>query len=467
MADKGKKKEKTLRLKSEFQNKTPKGQKKDLSEPMAAAYNPPEVEAAWYSWWIESNFFKADNSSTKEKFVMVIPPPNVTGSLHIGHALTNSIQDSITRWNKMSGKEVLWVPGIDHAGISTQVVVEKKLFKETKQTRHDLGREKFIDEVWKWKNVYGERIKTQLMRLGSALDWSREAFTMDEKLSKAVIEAFVRMYDDGLIYRETRLVNWDSILKTAIADIEVDKKEISGPTKLSVPGCPETVEVGVLVHFAYKIEGSDEEIVVATTRVETMLADVAIAVHPEDTRYKHLHGKFAVHPFNGRKIPIIADNVLVNMEFGTGAVKVTPAHDPNDYLCGKRHNLPLINMLNDDGTVNENGAPFQGAHRFVCRRLVLKALKEKGLWKETKPNPMVLGLCSRSKDIIEPRIKPQWWVKCDDIAAAAVKEVKEGRLEFYPASHKETWYRWLETFMIGVFLDNCGGDTESLPMSFT
>eukprot|EP01087_Luapelamoeba_hula_P023115 TRINITY_DN844_c1_g1_i2.p1 TRINITY_DN844_c1_g1~~TRINITY_DN844_c1_g1_i2.p1 ORF type:complete len:900 (+),score=163.70 TRINITY_DN844_c1_g1_i2:628-3327(+) len=343
----------------------------------------------------------------------------------------------------MSGRNVLWMPGTDHAGIATQVVVEKKLQRERGITRHDLGREAFVNEVWKWKDQYGNRIKEQLKRLGSSLDWSRECFTMDEKLSKAVVEAFVRLYDQGLIYRGVRLVNWCSALKTAISDIEVDKKELAGRTLLPVPGHDGKYEFGVLVSFAYKVEETDEEIIIATTRIETMLGDTAVAVHPDDQRYTHLHGKFLKHPFNGRRIPIITDGTLVDMTFGTGAVKVTPAHDPNDYDCGKRNNLEFINIFDDDGAINENGAPFQGMKRFDARNAIMKALEEKGLLKEVKDNPMVLPVCSRSKDVIEPRLKPQWWVVCQGMASEALAAAKDGRLEFIPASHNTIWNSWL------------------------
>jgi len=422
---------------------TPPGEKKDMSKPMLPAYNPPAVEAAWYDWWTAKGFFKANNKTVKEKFVIVIPPPNVTGMLHLGHALTNSVQDAITRWHRMNGKEALWVPGTDHAGIATQVVVEKKLMKERNLSRHDLGREKFIEEVWKWKNEYGGGIVSQLKRLGSSLDWDREVFTMDEKLSRAVTEAFVRCFDEGLIYRDNRLVNWCCKLNTAISDIEVDHLKLEKHTKLKVPGHDKEYDFGIIVDFAYKVAGEDAEIVVSTTRPETMLGDTAVAVHPDDPRYKHLHGKVLIHPFVDRKIPIITDSTLVNMEFGTGAVKVTPAHDPNDYQCGKRNKLEFLNIFNDNGTINANGGQFKGMKRFDARDAVISALKEKGLYRGMKDNPMALGICSRSKDIIEPMMKPQWWVNCKGMADAAIKAAESGTLAILPPNHKDTWYRWL------------------------
>lgn len=301
---------------------TPYGEKKRLSRRMAKQYDPSAVEKSWYAWWDESGFFKADADSSKPCFSMVFPPPNVTGALHIGHALTCAIQDTIIRFKKMSGYNTCWVPGMDHAGIATQVVVEKKLMRERKLTRHDLGREKFVSEVWNWKNEYGGTILKQLRRLGASLDWSRDCFTMDEKRSKAVTEAFVRLHELGLIYRADRLVNWDCSLRTAISDIEVDYVDITESTFLKVPGYEDEVEFGILTSFAYPLEGGLGEIVVATTRLETMLGDTAIAVDPDDPRYTHLHGKFAVHPFNGRKLPIICDPDLVDRNFGSGAVKV-------------------------------------------------------------------------------------------------------------------------------------------------
>jgi len=425
---------------------TPKGEKKDLvNVPMAKSYNPVAVEAGWYEWWEQCGMFKPEMGTNKPKFVIVIPPPNVTGALHIGHALTNAIQDTIVRWRRMSGYEALWVPGTDHAGIATQTVVEKKLQREEGITRHDLGREKFLERVFEWKDVYGGKICNQLRRIGSSMDWSREAFTMDEKLSKAVKEAFVRMYDEGLIYRDNRLVNWSCQLKTAISDIEVDYIELEGPTMLSVPGHTKKVEFGVITSFAYPFDEGEGEVVVATTRIETMLGDTAVAVHPDDERYKKLHGKFVRHPFNGRRIPIICDAELVDMEFGTGCVKITPAHDPNDFNTGKRHNLEFINVFNEEGLINEQGGEqFQGMKRFECRVAITEALDKLGLYRGKANNPMRLGLCSRSKDVIEPMLKPQWWVNCTDMAKEACDAARDKRLEILPEFMEPTWFRWLE-----------------------
>ncbi|XP_046657722.1 valine--tRNA ligase-like isoform X2 [Daphnia pulicaria] len=427
----------------------PPGQKKDTTCPMPESYSPRYVEACWYSWWEKEGYFapeynrdiKAPNPNGQ--FVMVIPPPNVTGSLHLGHALTNSVEDTITRYHRMTGKTTLWVPGCDHAGIATQVVVEKKLWREEKINRHDLGREKFIEKVWEWKNEKGHRIYEQLKKMGSSLDWNRASFTMDPKLCKAVLEAFVTMHQDGTIYRSTRLVNWSCTLKSAISDIEVDKVELPGRTQLSVPGYKEKIEFGVIVSFAYKIDGSDEEIVVATTRVETMLGDTGIAVHPQDPRYTHLVGKYALHPFCQRKLLIVADD-YVDKDFGTGAVKITPAHDPNDYDLGKRHNLAMITIFSDDGQIIGDCGQFTGMKRFDARKAVLEALEQVGQYRGTADNPMVVPVCSRSKDIVEPMIKPQWYVKCDQMAADAAEAVRSGKLKVVPEMHQKTWFSWMD-----------------------
>lgn len=390
----GKKKEtkkKEVAPKPPYVNPTPKGEKKDMSKiPFADAYDPEAVEAAWQDWWEASGFYEGDAEAAmgrpaEEKFVMVIPPPNVTGSLHLGHGLTAAVEDTLTRWHRMKGHATLYVPGTDHAGIATQSVVEKMLMKNENKTRHDLGREEFVKKIWEWKNDYGNRITTQLRRLGSSVDWSRERFTMDEMLSKAVVEAFNRFHEKGMLYRANRLGNWSCALKSAISDIEVDHIELEGRTFLEVKTHKGNAkdpkgryEFGVLTHFAYPVEDSDEFLVVATTRLETMLGDTAVAVHPEDPRYTHLHGKHVIHPFSGRKIPIVTDPVLVDMNFGTGAVKITPAHDPNDYECGKRHNLEFITILTPDGAINHyGGEEFEGMMRYDARIAIEEALDKK------------------------------------------------------------------------------------------
>eukprot|EP00934_Nitzschia_sp_Nitz4_P004454 Nitzschia sp. Nitz4//scaffold257_size48314//3811//7283//NITZ4_007084-RA/size48314-snap-gene-0.22-mRNA-1//1//CDS//3329544433//4444//frame0 len=460
----GKKKDKAppaKATKEPFVNPTPKGEKKDLSMlPFADAYHPEAVEAAWQDWWEAAGFYQGNPEEAMgrpadEKFVMVIPPPNVTGSLHLGHALTAAVEDTLTRWHRMKGHATLYVPGTDHAGIATQSVVEKMIMKTNPgQTRHDLGREAFVEKVWEWKADYGNKITTQLRRLGSSVDWSRERFTMDDMLSKAVVEAFNRFHEKGLLYRATRLGNWSCALKSAISDIEVDYVDLEGRTFLEVkthkgnPNDPKgRYEFGVLTSFAYPVDGSEtgEQLIVATTRLETMLGDTAVAVHPEDPRYKHLHGKFVVHPFSGRKIPIITDPELVDMNFGTGAVKITPAHDPNDYECGKRHNLEFITVLNPDGSINHHGGEqFEGMMRYDARIAMEKSLEEKGLYKGKEPNKMRLGLCSRSGDILEPMITPQWYVNCNDMAKRSTDAVRNGELKIIPAEHEKTWFQWLD-----------------------
>ncbi|XP_076647855.1 valyl-tRNA synthetase isoform X2 [Halictus rubicundus] len=431
---------------------TPPGDKKDVTCTMPDAYSPKYVEAAWYAWWEKQGFFKPEyggksilEPNAKGKFIMVIPPPNVTGVLHLGHALTNAVQDAITRWNRMKGRTTLWNPGCDHAGIATQVVVEKKLWKEEKKTRHDIGRENFIEKVWKWKEEKGHRIYLQLKKLGGSFDWDRACFTMDPKLCDAVTEAFIRLHNEGVIYRSNRLVNWSCTLKSAISDIEVDKVELTGRTLLSIPGYQEKVEFGVLVLFAYEVIGSKdkERIVVATTRIETMLGDTAVAVHPQDTRYTKFIGKHVQHPFCDRKLPIIADE-YVEREFGTGAVKITPAHDPNDYEIGKRHGLPFITIFDDSGNVIGDYGQFTGMKRFHARAAIINELTARDLFVEIKDNPMVVPICSRSKDVVEPLMKPQWYVRCSEMAANAMKSVQTGELKIIPDQYKKIWYHWME-----------------------
>ncbi|KAJ6513801.1 tRNA synthetases class I-domain-containing protein [Mycena vitilis] len=432
---------------------TARGEKKDVSRPMLEGYNPVAVESAWYDWWEEQGFFRPQmglDGKVKSEGVFVIPspPPNVTGSLHIGHALTTAIQDALVRWNRMLGKTTLFAPGFDHAGISTQSVVENRIYKSLGQTRHDLGRDKFLEMVMDWKNDYQARITNQLRRLGGSYDWTRTSFTMDEGLSKAVIETFCRLHEDGIIYRANRLVNWCVKMNTTLSNLEVEEKVLTGRTLMNVPGYDpsEKFEFGVMTSFAYPIENSDEKIIVATTRPETMVGDTAIAVHSQDPRYMHLHGKFVVHPFNGRRIPILMDDVAVDMEFGTGAVKITPAHDANDYEVGKRHGLEFINILNDDGTLNDNaGDRFKGMKRYHARIAVVQALKDAGLYVEAKDHAMELKICSKSGDIIEPIIKPQWYVRCKPLADEAIKRTFAGELVINPKQSENEWFKWLET----------------------
>jgi len=433
-----------------FVNKTPRGQFKQLTETIEAGYLPHQVECAWYDWWESQGFFKpsleaALHQQPEEKFIMVIPPPNVTGSLHLGHTLMCAVEDMLTRWHRMHGRTALWLPGIDHAGIATQVVVEKKIMREQQKSRHDLGREAFVNEVYRWKDEYGGKITTQLRFIGSSCDWSREEFTMSDKLSRAVKEAFVRMYDQGLIYREKRLVNWCCKLRTALSDIEVDYVELAGRTFRKVPDYKHEVEFGVLSNFSYKLaDDPNVELVIATTRLETMLGDTAVAVHPDDPRYQQLIGKMLVHPFLERQLPIIGDRELVDMNFGTGCVKVTPAHDPNDFLCGRRHNLPEINIFTDDGLMNENTGKFKGMKRYEARKALEEELTKLGQFKGKTDNAMRLGVCSRTGDVIEPLLKPQWWVDCKKMGADAAQAVRNGDLKIVPSDFEPTWYYWLD-----------------------
>ncbi|KAG7661468.1 VAS1 [[Candida] subhashii] len=451
--DKPKKVKKVVEPIPEFVDKTKAGDKKiliSLDDPSLKAYNPSNVESSWYSWWEKQGFFEPelteDGKAKKEGvFTIPCPPPNVTGALHIGHALTVSIQDTLIRWNRMQGKTTLFIPGFDHAGIATQSVVEKQVWNKEKKTRHDYGREKFVEKVWEWKEEYHHRIKNQFKKLGASYDWSREKFTLNPDLSEAVTEAFVRLHEDGTIYRANRLVNWSVKLNTAISNLEVDNKLIAPRSLLSIPGYDNKIEFGVLTSFSYPVEGSDEKITVATTRPETIFGDTGVAVHPDDERYKHLHGKFVQHPFLDRKLPIICDSEAVDMEFGTGAVKITPAHDQNDYNTGKRNNLEFINIYTDDGFLNENCGPeWKGMKRFDARSKVIEALKEKGLYVGQEANEMNLPICSRSGDVIEPLLKPQWYVNQQEMAKDAIAAVERGEINIAPQASRAEYFRWLE-----------------------
>lgn len=437
----------------EFVDNTQPGEKKilaSLDDPAFKAYNPKNVESSWYAWWENQGYFQPEFTESGEIkpegcFSIPCPPPNVTGALHIGHALTVSIQDTLIRWNRMQGKTTLFIPGFDHAGIATQSVVEKQIWAKEKKTRHDYGREKFVEKVWEWKEDYHARIKNQFKKLGASYDWTRERFTLNPDLSEAVTEAFVRMHEDGTIYRASRLVNWSVKLNTAISNLEVDNKNIPGKTLLSVPGYEKKIEFGTLTSFSYPVENSDEKITVATTRPETIFGDTAVAVHPNDPRYKHLHGKFVVHPFVNRKLPIITDAEAVDMEFGTGAVKITPAHDQNDYSTGKRNGLEFINIYTDDGYLNENAGPeWKGMKRFDARAKVIEELKKKDLFVEQKDNEMTIPLCSRSGDVIEPLLKPQWYVNQQEMAKEAIAAVKNGDITITPKTSEAEYFHWME-----------------------
>jgi valyl-tRNA synthetase len=400
---------------------------------MPKGYEPREVEPRWYQFWEQHGVFAASDKQGDDRpvYVVSMPPPNVTGSLHMGHALFGTLQDILVRHKRMQGYNTLWQPGMDHAGIATQTVVERQLAREGK-TRHDLGREQFQARVWQWKEHSGGRILEQLRVLGCSADWPRLKFTMDADMSRAVREAFVLLHEQGLIRRDTRLINWDSESQTALSDLEVDNVEADGE----------------LYEFAYEVKDAEPgsgatELVVATTRPETMLGDTAVAVHPDDPRFKHLHGKTLVHPFVDREIPVITDSILVDMEFGTGAVKVTPAHDFNDFATGKRHGLEEVNILTLDGKINELGGQFTGLSVAEARKAVKKALAEKGLERGKKPHKLQLPKSQRSGVVVEPMISTQWFVNMKPLAEKALAAVADGQTEILPPEWRKTYDHWL------------------------
>lgn len=390
------------------------------------AYDPSALEKRWYDHWLEKKYFHADAQAPKAPWSMVIPPPNVTGSLHMGHALGNTIEDIFTRWRRMSAYNAMWLPGTDHAGIATQTVVERELAKEGK-TRHELGREAFEQKIWQWRQKSGDRILDQLKALGCSLDWDRLKFTMDPDYSAAVIECFVRLHEEGLIYRAERLINWDVGSRTALSDLEVEYKDVQGE----------------LYEFAYPLADGSGELVVATTRPETMLGDTAVAVHPDDPRHQDKIGKAIKHPILGYEFPIIADPILVDMTFGTGAVKVTPAHDPNDFECGKRHALPFISILDLEGKVNDHGGPFKGLPAKAARKAVKEKLKELGLERGSKTITHAVGFSQRSDTVVEPMVSTQWFVKMEPLAKPAIAAAEEGKVKFVPESWTKTYYHWM------------------------
>ena len=413
-----------------------------------AEYNPMKVEHAWYSWWEKQGYFKPKGEG--EKFVMILPPPNVTGELHLGHALTASIEDALTRYHRMKGDDTMWVPGTDHAGIATQVRVEKKIFDEKHLHRGEYSREEFLEEAHKWVASKSGTILSQLRDMGSSLDWDDSYYTLDEKRNKSVVKAFVDLFDKGLIYRRERLVNWDCALQTAISDAEVEYITLTKRTKISVPNHKyEQYPFGVMTYFYYQIADengnpTDEKVEIATTRLETMLGDEAVAVHPDDPRYKHLHGKRVYHPFRKCTIPIITDAILVDKDFGTGVVKVTPAHDPNDFEVGLRHNLPFTNVLTKDGRINDIVPEFAGMPRFDARIAIGKRMKELGLFKEEKDHEMRLGITQRGHDVCEQVVTFQWFVNTTDMAARAIKAVDSGELKIVPEEFVTDWHKWHE-----------------------
>src|SRR5690554_864993 len=398
---------------------------------MEKTYQPENIERQWYENWESKGYFRP--SGEGDSYSIAIPPPNVTGSLHMGHAFQHTIMDTLTRFKRMQGRNALWTVGTDHAGIATQMVVERKLAAEEDKTRHDLGREEFIKRIWDWKEHSGGTITRQMRRLGNSVDWSNERFTMDDGFYKAVQEVFIRLYEDGLVYRGKRLVNWDPKLHTAISDLEVENKE----------------EKGYFWHLRYpladgqKTQDGKDYVIIATTRPETMLGDTAVAVHPDDERYKDLVGKKVILPLVNREIPIVADD-YVDSEFGTGAVKITPAHDPNDFEVGKRHNLPEINIMNDDASINENGGKYAGMSRYDARKQIVEDLEKEGYLVKITDHNHNVGIHDRCDTTIEPLIKQQWFVRMDELIKPAIEGVKSGEIEFVPKHFEKTYFNWTD-----------------------
>ncbi len=398
-----------------------------MSEQINKTYNPKEVEDRLYNNWVEKGYFTPEADDSKEPFTIVIPPPNVTGQLHMGHALDETLQDILIRYKRMAGFNALWVPGTDHAGIATQIKVEEVLRKEEGKTRYDLGREKFIDKVWDWKKLYGSRIINQLKKLGSSCDWTRERFTMDEGLSNAVREVFVSLYEKELIYQGNRIINWCPRCITALSDAEVEYTE----------------QAGHFWHIKYPLADGSGYIQIATTRPETLLGDTAVAVNPEDERYTELVGKKLILPLVGREIPIIADE-YVDKEFGTGAVKITPAHDPNDFEVGLRHNLEIIKVMNDDATINGFGGKYEGLDRYEARAKMVEDLEKEGFLVKVEDHAHNVGQCYRCGTTVEPITSKQWFVKMQPLAEKALDVVKDGRVKFVPDRFSKTYINWME-----------------------
>ena len=397
-----------------------------MATEMNKTYNPAEIEDRLYQKWLDKKYFHAEVDRSKKPFTIVMPPPNITGQLHMGHALDNTLQDILIRFKRMQGYNALWQPGTDHASIATEVKVINKL-KEEGIEKEDLGREGFLKRTWEWREEYGGRIVSQLKKLGSSADWDRERFTLDEGCSKAVEEVFIKLYEKGYIYRGSRIINWCPVCQTSISDAEVEYED----------------QAGFFWHINYPIVGTDQCIEIATTRPETMLVDTAIAVHPDDERYKDLIGKMVLLPIVNKEIPIVADS-YVDKEFGTGAVKITPAHDPNDFEVGRRHNLEEINIMNDDGTINENGGKFAGMDRYEARKAIVAQLEEEGYLVRIKPHNHNVGTHDRCHTTVEPMVKKQWFVKMDELAKPAIEAVKNGDLRFVPEHFDRTYLHWLE-----------------------
>jgi valyl-tRNA synthetase len=396
------------------------------SKVLDKSYDPHQVEEKWYRYWMERNYFRADENSEKESYSIVIPPPNVTGSLHIGHALNNTLQDILIRYKRMQGLSALWMPGTDHAGIATQNVVERQLLEEGLD-RHALGREKFIERVWKWKKQSGGTIIGQLKKLGASCDWSRERFTMDEGLSEAVKEVFIHLYQEGLIYRSYYIINWCPRCQTALSDLEVEHEEC----------------LGKLYYLKYPFKEGDRFVIVATTRPETMMGDTAVAVNPEDQRYQGLIGKGIILPVVNREIPVIADT-YVDIGFGTGCLKITPAHDLNDFEIGLRHGLPQIKVIDEVGRMNENAGSYRGMDRFECRKRIIEDFEREGLLIKTEDYQHMIGHCYRCKTIVEPNLSLQWFVKTKPLAQEAIEAVRNGRTRIIPEVWEKTYFEWME-----------------------
>lgn len=399
----------------------------DTKKTLSKTYNPKDVEDRLYQGWVEKGYFTPEIDENKKPFTIVIPPPNVTGQLHMGHALDETLQDILIRYKRMAGFATLWVPGTDHAGIATQIKVEEYLRKEEGLTRYDLGREKFTERVWDWKKLYGDRIINQLKKLGSSCDWTRERFTMDETLSKAVKKVFVSLYEKGLIYQGNRIINWCPSCTTALSDAEVEYSE----------------QAGHFWHIKYPVKDSDEFVIIATTRPETLLGDTAVAVHPKDERYTHLVGQTLVLPLVGREIPIVADD-YVDKEFGTGAVKITPAHDPNDFEVGLRHNLECIKVMNDDATINRFGGKYEGMDRYEARKQIVADLDTAGLLLKIEDHAHNVGGCYRCGTTVEPITSKQWFVKMAPLAKEALRVVEDGTIKFSPERLTKTYTNWME-----------------------
>ncbi len=397
-----------------------------MKRQLEKVYDPKQVEDKTYRFWLEKNYFHAKPNPDKKPYTIVIPPPNITGQLHLGHALDCTLQDSIIRFKRMQGYEALWLPGTDHASIATEAKIVEAMRKEG-VTKEDLGREGFLQRAWEWKKTYGGKIVEQLKKMGSSCDWERERFTLDEGCSEAVREVFVRLYEKGLIYRGERIINWCPHCLTSISDAEVEYEEHDGH----------------FWHIRYPLADGSGSLEIATTRPETLLGDTALAVHPDDARYKDLVGKTVILPLVGREIPIVADS-YVEMDFGTGVVKITPAHDPNDFEVGLRHNLPVINVMNDDATINENGGKYAGMDRYECRKQIVADLEQQGFLVKVEDHKHNVGSCYRCSTVVEPRVSKQWFVKMEPLAGPAIEAVRSGETKFVPERFSKIYYHWME-----------------------